>query len=135
VSAVLNGIIASLGIGLTYPKNEYFKSGTKAAGKITVTAYDADGNAILEPSGSSDYNTPIFLSIVSSCCNGAFTLGTHLFQSTSPVGSVTALYYNGAALPGGTGGGTEAVGTVYAGTSPGSETVFVPIYAVIPAST
>src|SRR5664279_3382645 len=101
VSATLNGVIASLRTAISYPSGmTSFKVGTPSSATVTVTAYDADGNAILEPSSSSDYNTPIHLSVSKafSTDTGTLTLGTSLLQTTSSVGSTTTLAYNGGPL-------------------------------------
>jgi N-acetylneuraminic acid mutarotase len=101
VSATLNGVIASLRIAILYPSGTTaFQVGTAGTATVAVTAYDTDGNAILEPTGSSDYNTPIHLSVSKtvSTDTGTLTLGTSLLQSTSSVGSTTTLAYSGGPL-------------------------------------
>jgi hypothetical protein len=99
VSATLNGVVASLGVAISYPSGTTaFQGGTAGTATVTVTAYDSDGNAILEPTGStSDFNTPSHLSVAKtvSTDTGTLTLGTSLLQTSSSVPSTTTLTYNG----------------------------------------
>jgi hypothetical protein len=102
ISATLNGVIASLSVALSYPGGTAaFQSGTPSSATVDVTAYDSDGNAILESVGTtSDYNTPIHLSVSKTIPGdvGLLTLGTSLLQTTSSAGSTTTLAYDGGRL-------------------------------------
>ena len=89
VSAVLNGVIASLTIALSNPAPN---AGVPATVNVNASARDADGNTIVGPG---DYSTPIRLSIVDDTSSGTLSLST----TTLPNSSTTAtLTYNGATL-------------------------------------
>jgi virginiamycin B lyase len=91
VTAVLNGVIASIKLSLTNPN---FPDGTSATLAISALARDADGSIIL---GTSDYANPITL--VVSDTNGTLGLAGKVLSSPSSTASVT---YNGGTLINGT---------------------------------
>lgn len=99
VSAVLNGIIASLSIGLS---NATPNAGAVATVNVNLAAKDADGNVIVGPG---DYNTPILLSV-----NDSTSSGTLLLSTTNVAGPSTTptLTYNGGTLNSGLPGGPVA---------------------------
>jgi streptogramin lyase len=89
VSAVLNGVVASLTIALSNPAPN---AGVPATVNVNASAKDADGNTIVGPG---DYSTPIRLSIQDDTNSGTLALST----TTLPNSSTTAtLTYNGATL-------------------------------------
>jgi virginiamycin B lyase len=91
VSAVLNGIIASLKLSLANPS---FPDGTAANITISALGRDADGNVIL---GSSNYANPITL--VVSDTNATLGLTAKVLANPSASGSLT---YSGGTLINGT---------------------------------
>lgn len=99
IATTLNGVIASLAASIAYPNGATgFQIGSSGNATVIVTAYDADGNAILEtvPGATSDFNTPIHVALADS--QGALTLASTLLQTTSTTPPSTTLSYNGGAL-------------------------------------
>jgi len=91
VTAVLNGVIASLLISLQNPPPP---AGAAASINVFVQAKDADGNLII---GSTNYNTAIKLTatIPAIAEAGALSFSSNSISSTSPP---PMLQYNGATL-------------------------------------
>jgi streptogramin lyase len=88
LSAVINGVIASLSLSLAQPN-----AGTATAVTLNVAALDADGNII---TGPGDYNTPIALSINDPTNSGTLSLSQKVLQNPN-FGTVT-LNYSGETL-------------------------------------
>jgi virginiamycin B lyase len=89
VSATLEGVVASMSIALSNPSPA---AGAAAQSAIQVTAFDADGNAIVGPA---DYQTSIQLSVSDPEKSGALSLSSKVLQSPS---STATLSYSGATL-------------------------------------
>lgn len=96
VTAVLNGVVASVSISLS---NAAPNAGVPATVNVNVAAKDADGNAIVGPG---DYSVPIRLTISDPTSSGTLSLST----ATLPNAATTAtLTYNGGTLNSGLPGG------------------------------
>jgi virginiamycin B lyase len=89
VSAVLDGVIASLALSLS---NASPNAGAPATVAIQATAEDADGNTII---GSSNYSSPIVLAISDPSNSGTVSLSAKTI--VSPAGT-SNLVYNGGTL-------------------------------------
>jgi streptogramin lyase len=89
VTAVLNGIVASISLGLS---NAAPNAGVAATEQIAVNAFDADGNLI---TGAGDYSTPIKLSVSDPANSGQVTLSTNVVQTRS---QVATMHYGGGTL-------------------------------------
>jgi streptogramin lyase len=92
VSAVLNGVIASLTIGLS---NASPNAGVPATVNVNVGALDADGNVIVGPG---DYSTAIHLTISDPSNSGTLSLSTNDLPNSSTTATLT---YNGGTLASG----------------------------------
>lgn len=89
VSAVLNGVVASVTISLSNPSPN---AGVPATVNVNVAAKDPDANTIVGPG---DYSVPIRLAISDPTASGTLSLSTN----TIPNPSVTAtLTYSGGTL-------------------------------------
>jgi streptogramin lyase len=89
ISAVLNGVIASLKLAVN-PSN--FPAGTPGSFPIQATAMDADGNVIV---GSSNFSVPISLSIEDPANTGTLSLTSASIASPS---GTADLHYDGLTL-------------------------------------
>jgi virginiamycin B lyase len=110
VSATLGGVIASLSVSLANPSPA---AGTAASSAVQVTAYDADGNAIV---GASDYIAPIHLSVSDPEKSGALSLSNQVLQS--PSSSATLAYSGGTLWEGGVVAKAEGAAAVTASFDP-----------------
>jgi streptogramin lyase len=99
VTAVLNGVVASVSISLSNPSPN---AGVPATVNVNVAARDADGNTIVGPG---DYSVPIHLAIVDSTNSGTLSLSTNNLQNPSQTATLT---YNGGTLNSGLPGGPTA---------------------------
>ena len=90
VSAIINGVIASLQVSLSNPSPP---AGGPAAPYVYVTALDADGNTI---TGPGDYNTPITVAINDPWNSGTLSLTKTVLQN--PYYGTILLNYNGGIL-------------------------------------
>ena len=119
VSAVLNGVVASVSISLSNPAPN---AGVPATVGVTVSARDADGNVI---SGPGDYSVPIRLAINDSTNSGTLSLSRNTVTDSTPVSCAASppvyaacLTYNGGTLNSGLPGGpTASVGASGTGIS------------------
>ena len=108
VSAVLNGVVASVAISLNNPAPN---AGVPATVGITVGARDADGNVI---SGPGDYSIPIRLAINDATSSGTLSLSRTNVTDSTPVSCggpaifSACLTYNGGTLNSGLPGGPTA---------------------------
>jgi virginiamycin B lyase len=93
ISATLDGVVASLAIALG---NSHPNAGVPATTSVNVTALDADGNVIV--GSTSDYSTPIKLSINDATRSGTMTLSKTLLQG--PWATATLSYNGGTLLSG-----------------------------------
>ena len=107
VSAVLNGVVASIALALSNPSPI---AGTAATSSLTVTAKDADGNVIVGPG---DYDQAIHLSD-----SDAFATSLSGALVIAP-GSALTLSYNGKPI-------LSAVITASAAGAPSSSVTFSP---------
>ena len=107
VSAVLNGVVASIVLALSNPSPI---AGTAKSSSLTVTARDADGNVIVGPG---DYDQAIHLSD-----SDAFATSLSGMLVTAP-GSALTLSYNGNSI-------LSAVITASAAGVPSSSVTFSP---------
>jgi len=95
VSAVINGVTASLTIALGSPTTA---AGTAATMPINVSALDADGNVIVGPGY---YASPISLAIDDAANSGTLSLSTTSLPGPIAVGAkggTPTLHYNGGTL-------------------------------------
>jgi len=99
VSAVLNGVVASVTIGLS---NASPNAGVPATVNVNVAAKDADGNTIV---GAGDYSTPIQLTVNDPSNSGTLALSTNTIPNSSTTATLT---YNGGTLNSGLPGGPTA---------------------------
>jgi streptogramin lyase len=99
VSAVLNGVVASVTISLSNPAPN---AGVPATVNVNVAAKDADGNTIVGPG---DYSVPIHLAINDSTSSGTLSLSTNNLQNPATTATLT---YNGGTLNSGLPGGPTA---------------------------
>ncbi len=99
VTAVLNGVIASLLISLS---NASPNAGVPATVNVNVAAKDADGNTIVGPG---DYSVPVKLAINDSTNSGTLSLSTNTIPNS---GTTATLTYNGGTLNSGLPGGPTA---------------------------
>ncbi len=99
VSAVLNGVVASVALSLSNPSPN---AGVPATVNVNVAARDADGNTIVGPG---DYSVPIHLTIVDTTNSGTLSLSTNNLQNPSQTATLT---YNGGTLNSGLPGGPTA---------------------------
>jgi streptogramin lyase len=117
VSAVLNGVVASVTISLSNPSPN---AGVPATVNVNVAARDADGNTIVGPG---DYSVPIHLAISDSTNSGTLSLSTNNLQNPAQTATLT---YNGGTLNSGLPGGPTAT-IVASGTGlPIVSTAFTP---------
>jgi streptogramin lyase len=114
VTAVLNGVVASVAISLS---NSSPSAGVPATVNVNVSARDADGNTIVGPG---DYSVPIHLAINDSTSSGTLALSTNSLPNS---GTTATLTYNGGTLNSGLPGGPTAT-VVASGT--GISTVSTP---------
>ena len=89
VSAVLNGVVASVTIALSNPSPN---AGVPATVNVNVAAKDADGDAIVGPG---DYSTPIHLAISDPAASGTLSLSTTTIPNAA---TTSALTYTGGTL-------------------------------------
>jgi streptogramin lyase len=106
VNISLRGVVASLALS---PNNAYPNAGTATTVRITLTAFDADGNAIVGSFGKS-------IRLADSDTTGTTKLSTTNVSSSS---NAIALSYDGAPL-------TSATLTATAAGVPSASTVFAP---------
>jgi virginiamycin B lyase len=99
VSAVLNGVVASVAISLS---NAAPNAGVPATVNVNVAAKDADGNTIVGPG---DYSVPIHLAITDPNGSGTLSLSTNNLQNPATTATLT---YNGGTLNSGLPGGPTA---------------------------
>jgi streptogramin lyase len=99
VSAVLNGVVASVAISLSNPAPN---AGVPATVNVNVAARDADGNTIVGPG---DYSVPIHLAINDSTNSGTLSLSTNSLPNSATTATLT---YNGGTLNSGLPGGPTA---------------------------
>jgi streptogramin lyase len=99
VTAVLNGVVASVAISLS---NSSPNAGVPATVNVNVSARDADGNTIVGPG---DYSVPIHLAINDSTSSGTLALSTNSLPNS---GTTATLTYNGGTLNSGLPGGPTA---------------------------
>lgn len=99
VSAVLNGVVASVTVSLSNPAPN---AGVPATVNVNVAAKDADGNTIVGPG---DYSVPIHLAISDSTSSGTLSLSTNNLQNPATTATLT---YNGGTLNSGLPGGPTA---------------------------
>ena len=99
VSAVLNGVVASVTISLSNPAPN---AGVPATVNVNVAAKDADGNTIVGPG---DYSVPIHLAVSDSTNSGTLALSTNNLQNPATTATLT---YNGGTLNSGLPGGPTA---------------------------
>jgi streptogramin lyase len=99
VSAVLNGVVASVSISLSNPAPN---AGVPATVNVNVAARDADGNTIVGPG---DYSVPIHLAINDATNSGTLSLSTNNLPNPSTTATLT---YNGGTLNSGLPGGPTA---------------------------
>jgi virginiamycin B lyase len=92
VTAVLDGVVVSITIGLSNPAPN---AGVPATVNVNVSAKDADGNTIVGPGF---YSTPIKLSIVDDTNSGTLSLSATTLASPSTTATLT---YNGGTLDSG----------------------------------
>ncbi len=109
VSAVLNGVVASVAISLSNPAPN---AGVPATVGVTVSGRDADGNII---TGAGDYSVPIRLAINDSTNSGTLSLSRNTVTDSTPVSCAASppvyaacLTYNGGTLNSGLPGGPTA---------------------------
>ena len=112
VSAVLNGVVASLAVALS---NASPNAGTPATVNVNVTAKDADGNTII---GSANYSAPIMLAVNDPSSSGMLALSTTTVAS--PAAAPTLTYSGGALNSGLAGGPTVTVVASATGIAPAS---------------
>ncbi len=96
VTAVLNGVVASVAISLSNPAPN---AGVPATVNVNVAARDADGNTIVGPG---DYSVPIHLAINDSTNSGTLSLSTNSLPNSATTATLT---YNGGTLNSGLPGG------------------------------
>jgi virginiamycin B lyase len=108
VSAILNGVIASLALNVSPLQPA---AGTASTMTVSATGYDADGNVIVGPG---TYAAPIQLSISDPTNSEALSLSTAALQSP---GSTSTLSYNGSTLT------TASVVGTLAGVTPSTVTI------------
>ncbi len=91
VSAVLNGVVASLAVSLSNPAPN---AGVPATVNVNVAARDADGNTIVGPG---DYSTPVHLAVTIPAAkeNGTLSLSTTTLPNSATSATLT---YNGGTL-------------------------------------
>ncbi len=91
VSAVLNGVVASLAVSLSNPAPN---AGVPATVNVNVAAKDADGNTIVGPG---DYSTPVHLAVTIPAAkeNGTLSLSTTTLPNSATSATLT---YNGGTL-------------------------------------
>jgi streptogramin lyase len=89
VTAVLNGVVASLALSLS---NASPNAGASASIAVHASAKDADGNTIV---GASDYSTPILLSINDPANSGTLSFSANSLASPA---ATSNLLYNGGTL-------------------------------------
>jgi streptogramin lyase len=99
VTAVLNGVVASVTISLSNPSPN---AGVPATVNVNVAAKDADGNTIVGPG---DYSVPIKLAVNDSTNSGTLSLSTNTLPNSSTTATLT---YNGGTLNSGLSGGPTA---------------------------
>ena len=99
VTAVLNGVVASVTISLSNPAPN---AGVPATVNVNVAAKDADGNTIVGPG---DYSVPIHLAISDSTSSGTLSLSTNNLPNPATTATLT---YNGGTLNSGLPGGPTA---------------------------
>ncbi|HEY6236381.1 MAG TPA: hypothetical protein VIW69_14880 [Candidatus Elarobacter sp.] len=99
VTAVLNGVVASVAISLS---NSAPNAGVPATVNVNVAARDADGNTIVGPG---DYSVPIHLAINDSTSSGTLSLSTNNLPNPATTATLT---YNGGTLNSGLPGGPTA---------------------------
>jgi len=99
VTAVLNGVVASLQVSLSNPSPNAGAPGTV---NVNLAAKDADGNTIVGPG---DYNTPVHLAVSDSTNSGTLSLSTNNVPNSATTATLT---YNGGTLNSGLPGGPTA---------------------------
>ena len=99
VTAVLNGVVASVALSLS---NASPNAGVPATVNVNVAARDADGNTIVGPG---DYSTPLHLAISDSTSSGTLALSTNTLPNDATTATLT---YNGGTLNSGLPGGPTA---------------------------
>jgi streptogramin lyase len=99
VSAVLNGVVASVTLSLS---NAAPNAGVPATVNVNAAARDADGNTIVGPG---DYSVPIHLAVNDPTSSGTLALSTNNLQNPSQTATLT---YNGGTLNSGLPGGPTA---------------------------
>jgi streptogramin lyase len=99
VTAVLNGVVASVTISLS---NSSPNAGVPATVNVNVAARDADGNTIVGPG---DYSVPIHLAVSDTTNSGTLSLSTNNLPNASTTATLT---YNGGTLNSGLPGGPTA---------------------------
>jgi streptogramin lyase len=99
VTAVLNGVVASVTVSLSNPAPN---AGVPATVNVNVAARDADGNTIVGPG---EYSVPIHLAINDSTSSGTLSLSTNSLPNPSTTATLT---YNGGTLNSGLPGGPTA---------------------------
>jgi virginiamycin B lyase len=117
VTAVLNGVVASITISLS---NASPNAGVPATVNVNVAAKDADGNTIVGPG---DYSTPIHLAISDSTSSGTLSLSTNNLANSSTTATLT---YNGGTLNSGLPGGPTATVVASATGVSTTSTAFTP---------
>jgi virginiamycin B lyase len=99
VTAVLNGVVASLQVSLSNPSPN---AGVPATVNVNLAAKDADGNTIVGPG---DYSTPVHLAVNDSTNSGTLSLSTNNVPNSATTATLT---YNGGTLNSGLPGGPTA---------------------------
>ncbi|MBV8749948.1 MAG: hypothetical protein JO103_09560, partial [Candidatus Eremiobacteraeota bacterium] len=117
VTAVLNGVVASLALSLS---NAAPNAGVPATVNVNATAKDPDGNAIVGPA---DYSAPIHLTVNDPTSSG--TLALSATDLPNP-GTTATLTYNGGTLNSGLPGGPTATVTASATGVASVSTAFTP---------
>jgi streptogramin lyase len=118
VSATLNGVISSFAIALSNPSPN---AGVPATVSVNVSAFDADGNVIV--GSTSDYSTPIKLTVNDSTNSGTLSLSKKVLQGPWATATLT---YNGGTLNSGLPGGPTATVTASASGFGSTATAFTP---------
>ncbi len=99
VSAVLNGVVASIAISLSNPAPN---AGVPATLDVNLAAKDADGNTIVGPG---DYSSPLHLTVSDSTSSGTLSLSTNDIPNSATTATLT---YSGGTLNSGLPGGPTA---------------------------
>src|SRR6185312_8119950 len=99
VTAILNGVVASVAISLSNPSPN---AGTPATVNVNVAAKDADGNTIVGPG---DYSVPVHLAVTDPTNSGTLSLSTNSLPNSATTATLT---YNGGTLNSGLPGGPTA---------------------------